>query len=126
MLSDPFLIAFRDHYDRLAKATDQMSGLGYETCLCHLDLNTAPRNIMADFDKDNPDDLEITGILDWDSAIFAPRFVGCAPPMWIWVWNSEEDEDERYAEDIPPTPEQQELKRIFEETVGFDFLYYAY
>ena len=110
LLSDPFLIAFRDHYDRLAKATDQMSGLGYETCLCHLDLNTAPRNIMADFDKDKPDDLEITGVLDWDSAIFAPRFVGCAPPMWIWAWNPEEDEDERHAEDIPPTPEQQELK----------------
>ena len=103
-----------------------MDDLGFlgsdENCICHLDL--LPRNIMADVKPDGS--LSITGILDWDSAVFAPRFVGCAPPMWLWAWNSEEDEDEKHANDTPSTPEDQEVKRIFEETVGDPFSMYAY
>lgn len=49
-----------------------------------------PRNIMMDIDIDNS--LTIPGILDWDSAVIAPKFVGCVPVMWIWAWNYGEDE----------------------------------
>ena len=96
-----------------------MDGLGFlgndENCVCHLDLLGTPRNIMADIKADGG--LSITGILDWDSAAFAPRFVGCAPPMWLWAWD-EEGEDEKRANDNPSAPEDQEIKRIFEEIVG--------
>lgn len=125
---DPASIAWWDYYDRLvtaAKQMDELFGLGNdENCLCHLDLNTAPRDIMAHID-DN-DKLTISGILDWDSAIFAPRFVGCAPPMWLWAWSYEGEEDEIHANDVPATPEQQELKKIFDEAMGDWFLNYAY
>jgi len=100
--------AWWDYYDRLVIATKQMDdlfGLGDdENCLCHLDLNTAPRNIMAHIDTDNK--CTISGNLGCDSAIFAPRSIGCAPPMWIWAWNSEEEEDETHTNDIPATPTQ--------------------
>ena len=124
---DPASIRWSKRYDRLVTMADQMDELGFlgndMNCLCHLDLLGAPRNIMANINSD--DSLSITGILDWDSAVFAPRFVGCAPPMWLWAW-SDEEEDETHANDTPSTPEDQEIKRIFEETVGDDFLFYAY
>ena len=124
---DPASIRWSIQFDRLVTMADQMDELGFlgndMNCLCHLDLLGAPRNIMADINSDSS--LNITGILDWDSAVFAPRFVGCAPPMWLWAWD-EEEEDERHANDIPSNSGDQEIKKIFEETVGDDFLLYAY
>ena len=124
---DPASIGWSKHYDRLVTMAGQMEALGFlgndENCVCHLDLLGAPRNIMADIRSDGS--LKITGILDWDSAVFAPRFVGCAPPMWLWAWDDEE-EDEKHANDTPSKPEDQEIKKIFEETIGDWFLLYAY
>ena len=125
---DPALMGWWHYYERLAIMARQMDDLRLlgddRNCLCHLDLNMAPRNIMADVDAD--DSLTISGILDWDSAIFAPRFVGCVPPMWIWAWSEDEEEDERLANNTPSTPEQQELKQLFEDAVGPTFLEFAY
>lgn len=124
---DPAMIGWWDYYERLAVMARQMDDLDLlgdgKNCLCHLDLNMAPRNIMAHVDAD--ESLTISGILDWDSAIFAPRFVGCVPPMWIWAW-SDEEEDESHANDTPDTAEQQELKQLFEDAVGPKFLEFAY
>lgn len=123
----PATIGWSNQYDRLATMAIQMDELGFLgndlNCLCHLDLLGAPRNIMVDIKSDGS--LSITGILDWDSAVFAPIFVGCAPPMWTWAW-SEEEEDEKHANDTPLKPGDQEIKKIFEETVGEVFLSYAY
>ena len=125
---DPALIGWWHYYERLAIMARQMDDLRLlgddRSCLCHLDLNMAPRNIMANVDAD--DSLTISGILDWDSAIFAPRFVGCVPPMWIWAWSEDEEEDELLANNTPSTPEQQELKELFEDAVGPTFLEFAY
>ncbi|CEI60364.1 unnamed protein product [Fusarium venenatum] len=44
--------------------------------LAHLDL--APRNILVDPTSNK---AIISAILDWDSAILAPMFMSCAPPM---------------------------------------------
>ena len=93
--------------------------------LCHLDL--APRNIMADIDRTS-NALRITGVLDWDSAVFAPNFMNCEPPSWIWAWPDDDDESESddfediHANDEPATPEDQELKRKFEEVMGKDMV----
>ena len=124
---DPAVIVWSKHYDRLATMAmqmDELGFLGYDlNCLTHLDL--VPRNIMADIKSDGS--LSITGILDWDSAIFAPEFVGCSPPSWLWAWNEDEDEDyEKHANDTPSNPEDREIKKVFEETVGDSFLSYAY
>lgn len=126
---DPASIRWSKQFDHLVTMADQMDDLDFlgndMNCLCHLDLLGAPRNIMADINSDSS--LNITGILDWDSAVFAPRFVGCAPPMWLWAWDEEEEEeDERHANDTPSNSGDQEIKKIFEETVGADFLFYAY
>ena len=92
-------------------------------CLCHLDFQS--RNIMAHVGPDGTP--KVTGVLDWDSAIIAPFFIGCAAPWWMWVGDEDHDEDdERRANDIPKTLEQAEIKAAFETVVGRDFLHYAY
>ena len=118
-----------DFMHRLAGVAGQMermSLLGDDiNCLAHLDL--AGRNIMVEFPPGEP--LKITGYLDWDSAIFAPRFVACAPPWWLWQDEDDEtdyQEDESKVNETPARPHNQEIKRAFEETVGEDFLTYAY
>jgi len=70
--------------------------------LAHLDL--APRNILIDVDTDTDTARStniITAILDWDSAMLAPCFLSCYPPVWLWGWRDDEDEDERAANDDP-------------------------
>ncbi|KAI1377920.1 kinase-like domain-containing protein [Hypoxylon crocopeplum] len=92
-------------------------------CLVHLDL--APRNILI-----NPtDDIQLpvlSAVLDWDSAVFAPMFMACEPPLWMWGWLEDEEEDERTANDDPPTHEDRELKKTFEEAAGKDYMRFAY
>jgi aminoglycoside phosphotransferase (APT) family kinase protein len=93
--------------------------------LAHLDL--APRNILVDptISSDPPRHL-ITGILDWDSAVLAPRFMSCYPPLWVWAWQDDEAEDERAANDDPGTAQGRELKALFEEAAGTDYVRFAY
>ena len=121
-----------DHLERLANVAREMdaAGLFDDTffSLCHLDL--AARNVMVDIKDDGS--LQLSGVLDWDSAVFAPNFAVCEPPAWIWAWSDDDDEEddeefmEKHANDTPATPEEQELKRRFEEAVGEDMLKYFY
>lgn len=92
-------------------------------CLTHFDF--APRNILVNPKTDSRNPV-ITGVLDWDNAGFAPMFMACAPPLWIWGWLDDEDEDERTASEEPPTPEARELKKLFEEAAGEDYIRFSY
>lgn len=91
--------------------------------LAHLDL--APRNILVNL-AENLEQPIISAVLDWDSAVLAPMFMSCAPPVWLWAWQDDEDEDERLANDKPPTPEGCQIKQLFEAAAGHDYLKYAY
>ncbi|KAH8202959.1 hypothetical protein TruAng_002905 [Truncatella angustata] len=62
------------------------------------------RNIMVDITSN--DDIFITGVLDWNDAIFAPRFVGRVLPGWLWQHapaskfsKANEDQDEPVQEE---------------------------
>ncbi|KAI8956836.1 kinase-like domain-containing protein [Daldinia sp. FL1419] len=91
--------------------------------LAHLDMH--PRNIMLNPTSDTEQPI-VSGILDWDSAVFAPQFMCCAPPLWLWAWNDDDDEDERTADELPPTPEGRQLKQLFEDAAGLDYARFAY
>ena len=116
------------YMDRFKEVASQLKEAGYlgddQYSLCHLDLATAPRNVLARLEPDRV--IAITGVLDWDEAIFCPKFLACVAPMWIWAWSDEDEEDERKANDIPEDPQMQELKIIFESTVGPEYVRYAY
>ncbi|KAL8957716.1 MAG: hypothetical protein Q9193_005085 [Seirophora villosa] len=112
-------------YTRLGNVAMDMDAAGLfkdnNHHLCHCDLESY--NVLVEVHAD--DSAEIVGVLDWDSAVFAPMFVSCAPPWWIWNWNKE-DVDEARANDTPADPEKQELKELFEDIVGPQFVKYAY
>jgi len=120
--------AFRvSFFDKFITMASEMSTFGVLDenyyCLCHLDLE--PRNILVSPPSPNQPQV-ITGILDWDSALFAPPFMSCSPPMWLWAWNDEDDEDERLANETPPTSELRELKQVFEHAAGLTYRRFAY
>lgn len=120
-----------DHQmQRLAEVASAMDRLGVfgdnENCLAHLDL--APRNIMVQVDTD--ESIQVTAVLDWDSAVFAPKLVSCRPPWWLWQDEKYDGidpmEDETNADDEPEDPELLEIKNLFEDTVGDDWYRCAY
>jgi hypothetical protein len=49
-----------------------------------------PRNILATIDDAGR--LEITGIVDWDTAIFAPKFVALRAPFCAWAVKQYEED----------------------------------
>lgn len=123
-------------WDSMLEVASQMDKAGLfkptSHCLCHVDLH--PRNIMA---KISPNDssILITGILDWDEAVVAPKFVACEPPAWLWGFDPDDIPYEGQplwpyespgANDEPPTAEKRELKRIFEEHAGGEYMSLAY
>ena len=119
-----FRVSFFDHFIATASEMHALGVLDENyCCLCHLDLE--PRNILVSLPSPTRPQA-ITGILDWDSALFAPLFMSCSPPMWLWAWNDEDEEDERLANNTPPTPELRELKQLFEHAAGPTYRRFAY
>jgi len=123
-------------WDSMLKAVHEMDDLGLfkadPNCLCHVDLHSG--NIMVEIQSDVS--IKITAILDWDEAVFAPKFVNCTPPAWLWDDDyvnlvDENDLDPwpyelEGANTTPPTLEKQEIKRIFEEHAGPEYPHLAY
>lgn len=111
-------------YPKLLDCVREMNGLGcfatQSHCLCHMDLHKHKRNILISID---PSDLAVTvtGILDWDEAIFAPQFVKCRPLAWLWL---DEDAPWLYERpglgEIPKSVDEDEIKRTFEDNAGGD------
>lgn len=122
-------------YDDLLKVVREMDDLGFFkpnlNCLCHLDLH--PRNIMVEIFSE--DSIRVTGILDWDEAVVAPKFVNCQPPGWLWGYDKDTYTENSLlpwpyelegANKTPSTLEQQELKSIFDKHAGLEYQRLAY
>ena len=108
-------------FDSMLKVIRQIDAAGVFTPDMH------QRNIMAQVS--NSGSLSITGILEWDEAVFAPSVVACEPPWWLWDDNRNDHHvDSNHlgtwpyecsgANDMPKTSEQQELRHIFEDEAG--------
>ena len=128
--ASPISIIYEDEMRRLTDTVAAMNRLGVlgnnKNCMVHMDL--AARNIMVELGSD--DSIRMTGVLDWDSAIFAPQFVSCRPPWWLWQderFPEDAMEDETNAEDGPgDDPELIEVKNLFDDTMGEEYVKYAY
>ena len=134
-------------WDSLLKTVQEMNDLNLlppdiGNCLCHTDLH--PRNIVVrvidEPDNSSNSSLKVTAILDWDEAVFAPKFVCCLPPLWLWSDNNAEKDKDRVdengvdpwpyelegADEVPVSAEKKELKRLFEECAGTEYRRLAY
>ncbi|KAF2650069.1 hypothetical protein K491DRAFT_573830, partial [Lophiostoma macrostomum CBS 122681] len=103
-----------------------MNALGFfhdkQHYLTHLDLE--PRNLMVQVINDKS--TRLSGILDWDEALFAPAFMNRKPPQWLWDWQDDDEEDESKANDVPLDAGNWEIKRAFEDAAGHSIVRYAY
>ena len=89
---------------------------------CHLDFNIY--NFLGEVHNDST--LHITGVLDWDTAVFAPKFVACRPPYYFWMPADEDECDEDMAVVEPLTDLDRELKQVFLETASAEFQRHAF
>ena len=133
-----------DLWDRLIATVREMSHRGFFDhrdlqmhCLCHVDLHMG--NIMVQT-SNHDDSATITGILDWDEACFAPKFVNCMPPAWLWMGEdgyealqTDEEGGDPWPYEMPGaestsmgSKEDEEVKRCFEEEVGEAYKCWAY
>jgi hypothetical protein len=68
--------------------------LGDHFHLVHGDL--FPRNIIVKLK--NKTEVVVTGIVDWDMAFFAPKFMALRPPNWAWTYQCDDGSDDGDAE----------------------------
>lgn len=114
--------------DRCSEMAKKMFDCGFLNAserfhFTHLDLY--PRNILLNITSDSS--VEITGILNWDNALFAPKYVACRAPSWLWEEEKELDEADEYGGlKEPQDPRLKGIKALFETLVGQDVLEYAY
>ena len=118
-------------FARLSAVASQMDEAGYlgdnQYSIYHPNLHQSPSNVMAQhtsnaIDLDSHDALQISGILDWDSAAFYPSFYNCEMPIWLWEGEYKRDEYGKYIDEQPPTAELRKVKKIFEKAVGPEYL----
>ncbi|KAF3024943.1 hypothetical protein E8E14_013441 [Neopestalotiopsis sp. 37M] len=109
-------------------------------CIWHR--NITAENIMIERDADG--EPKITGLLGWDGAGFAPRFMACRAPQWLWrnkavrfapgfdgdsmntTKEYHEIDEEPFEAFEPNKPEAREIKAAFDEAVGEKFTRAAY
>ncbi|KAH7061679.1 hypothetical protein BKA63DRAFT_484397 [Paraphoma chrysanthemicola] len=65
--------------------------------------------------------VRLTGVLDWDSALFAPKFMSTRAPFFLWSEDDADELDEGDAVIEPSDAGMLELKHMFEDVVGKDF-----
>ncbi|MDI1488046.1 MAG: hypothetical protein OHK93_007320 [Ramalina farinacea] len=118
-----------DQWQMLINVVREMDDLGVFAdqthCLCHVDLHSG--NIMVDIDPVDGS-VKISAVIDWDEAIFAPEFVNCRPPCWLWAdedtMQTDEDGYDPWPHEmpgaggVPGTEDDQEIKRVFDESAG--------
>ncbi|KAF2026130.1 hypothetical protein EK21DRAFT_74851 [Setomelanomma holmii] len=82
------------------------------------------RNLL--FVPISPTSVRLSGILDWDCALFAPAFMATRAPFFLWSADDADELDESDALIEPEDEGKLELKRVFEEAVGEEFCTDAY
>lgn len=83
-----------------------------------------PRNLL--FTTPTSSTVRLSGIINWDSALFAPKFMSTRSPFFLWTEECADKEVEGDALIEPSNPELRAYKRTFEDVVGQDFCKDAY
>lgn len=115
-------------WSRFAKIVKELNNKGLFTdmtySLIHMDLE--PRNIHLDVTS--PTTAHLSGVLDWDEAVFAPSFLACKLPSMLWDFEGDDDEelDESVAHVMPSDADLASIKRAFDAAAGETFVKYTY
>ena len=111
----------------ISKSLEKRGFLDGSCVLVHGDLK--PYNILAQVRSET--EVEITGIIDWDSAVMAPEFMAYRAPFWLWM-SQEKDidscvqDEESTANLAPSTDEGKMMKQIFTNCVSEKYKLHAF
>ncbi|KAH7068513.1 hypothetical protein FB567DRAFT_615273 [Paraphoma chrysanthemicola] len=112
-----------DHvWDGFIEITNKLADTGFvpdtdSFHLYHADFQS--RNLL--FAVTSPTSVRLTGVMDWDSAFFAPKFMSTRAPFFLWSGDDADELDEGGAVIDPTDSGKLELKRVFEDVVGEAF-----
>jgi hypothetical protein len=84
-------------------------------------------NLLAEVRS--PTQVDITGVIDWDGAYFAPEFMAYRAPFWLWISensSSEDLEDETNALLEPETDDDRVLKDVFLDNASAEYKKFAF
>ncbi|KAF5844253.1 hypothetical protein GGP41_002781 [Bipolaris sorokiniana] len=93
--------------------------------LAHRDL--MPYNLLAEIRNDTQ--VQITGVIDWDSATMAPEFVAYKAPFWLWTEDhvdSDFADTEECANIVPVTEDAKMIKQVFMENASEKYKHFAF
>lgn len=109
----------------ISKSLHERGWLDGPFALMHGDL--LPYNLLVDVRGSKT--VDISGILDWDSAIFAPKFMAYRAPLWLWLHaddGGDADEIEWNANLEPTTVRERELKQVFKNVASEEQTKFAF
>jgi aminoglycoside phosphotransferase (APT) family kinase protein len=96
----------------ISRSLEKRGFLDGPNVLYHGDLQ--PYNLLAEVSSE--EEVKITGVFDWDSAMIAPEFMAYRAPFWLWTpedMDSVEQGEERTANFEPEIADDRELKDLF-------------
>ncbi|KAG9188169.1 hypothetical protein G6011_02092 [Alternaria panax] len=114
-----------DNFEAISRALEMRGFLHGPCVLVHGDLKAY--NLLAKVCSDT--EVDITGVIDWDSAIIAPEFMAYRAPFWLWTprdMNSEKADEEHMANFEPIDDEDKKLKQVFLENASEKYKLYAF
>jgi hypothetical protein len=117
-----------DGFKAIIKSLEAHGFLEGPCVLVHGDLREY--NILAEVTS--PSTVDITGIVDWDDACFAPKYMAFRSPFWLWMpersdagsWG--DDEDEKNAALQPEAEDDRVLQRMFLDNISEEYRRFAF
>jgi hypothetical protein len=114
-----------DGFVAISKALERRGFLEGPCVLVHSDLREY--NLLAKVSSLTT--VEITGILDWDDAFFAPQFVAYRAPFWLWTAedaSTDDLDDEKNASAEPESLADKAVKQVFMDKASADYKRFAF
>ncbi|KAF2874696.1 hypothetical protein BDV95DRAFT_591494 [Massariosphaeria phaeospora] len=104
-------------YAKISKSLQARGFLEESFCFVHGDL--LPHNLLIAIRDSST--VEVTGVVDWDSGYFGPRFMAYRAPYWLWLTDDDDEWVEGNVNMEPKTEEDREMKAVFDEVTSQDF-----
>ncbi|EUC41905.1 hypothetical protein COCMIDRAFT_51989, partial [Bipolaris oryzae ATCC 44560] len=113
------------NFGRIVQSLDERGFLEGPCVLAHRDLMAY--NLLAEVRSNT--DVEITGVIDWDSALMVPEFVAYRAPFWLWTEDhiaSDIADDEIMVNTSPHSETCKILKQVFLDNASEKFKRFAF
>ena len=116
-----------DAFEIIANSLEKHGFLNGPCVLVQRDLK--PYNLLAEIRSDT--EVEITGVIDCDSAVIAPEFMAYPAPFWSWLPDDAADrttaDEEVFCLSAKPcTEDGKAIKQTFEENVSEKYKMYSF